>query len=299
MSLNQYPARIVLFGNSNIDSSALEAHPEWEILNRIVSGERAETTVTRFQSSVLDERPDVVIVVMNRSDTSLATKQHLRSMYDGARKSGMLVIAAGLVVDDSDGPEGIVAGQVIDAWIEGFCEGHRRMAFCSGSSSSDLTKVLYEVLHQHGGGGVRRTPLIVEPGGGRHIQLADRHAYFKCVTGETDGNYAALEVLIPGQGPGPHIHLHHEEAFYVLEGQVKFQAGESVTLHGPGTFVYIPRGLTHTFWNGEESPAKMLIILSPGGFEQFFVDAASPDWGDTPFLDRAISLADKYSMTVL
>jgi hypothetical protein len=41
---------------------------------------------------------------------------------------------------------------------------------------------------------------------------------------------------------------------------------------GPGALVFKPRGQWHTFWNASDEPARILEIISPAGFEQFFAE---------------------------
>src|SRR5919197_3034216 len=54
----------------------------------------------------------------------------------------------------------------------------------------------------------------------------------------------------PGEkGPDPHVHRHHTDAFYVLEGEVDFGLGpEAIRVRGgPGTFVAPPPNVLHNF----------------------------------------------------
>lgn len=89
---------------------------------------------------------------------------------------------------------------------------------------------------------------------------------------ETGGNYGLVEYTAGPdfQGPAAHIHPAMEEGFYVLEGEFTIQLGDSQVAAPAGTFVLIPRGLAHTFWNSGKSAAKFLLIASPGGFERYF-----------------------------
>jgi len=52
-------------------------------------------------------------------------------------------------------------------------------------------------------------------------------------------------------------------------------AGWHVAFAGPGDLVYKPRGVWHTFWNATDRPARLLEIISPAGFDQFFVELAA------------------------
>jgi quercetin dioxygenase-like cupin family protein len=126
------------------------------------------------------------------------------------------------------------------------------------------------------------------------------HLMFKAVGADTDGAYALMEyVAAPGSGSSLHTHNNEEEAFYILGGALTFQLGEETVRATPGEFVRIPRGMVHAFVNAEAEPAMALILLSPAGLEQFFVElaelvAASPDGVPDP--DAADALNKKYGL---
>ena len=66
------------------------------------------------------------------------------------------------------------------------------------------------------------------------------------------------------RGSGPAIlHVHHsdDEAWHVLEGQLTFRYADRSETVGPGTTVFVPAGIAHTFSAGEG--ARYLIILTP------------------------------------
>jgi mannose-6-phosphate isomerase-like protein (cupin superfamily) len=67
-----------------------------------------------------------------------------------------------------------------------------------------------------------------------------------------------------GFSPPGHIHTREDELFLVLDGEVAFDVDGRLLLAGPGTSVYMPRGMPHTF--RIESPvARMLGVIAPGG----------------------------------
>ena len=78
----------------------------------------------------------------------------------------------------------------------------------------------------------------------------------------------------PGYGPPRHVHDDADETFYVLSGDVEFWSAGAVTSHGPGDVVFIPRGQEHTFRTVGSRPARMLTVMTPGGFEGFFIEMA-------------------------
>src|SRR5919202_7116402 len=69
-------------------------------------------------------------------------------------------------------------------------------------------------------------------------------------------------------------HANEDEYSYVLEGRVGVQLGDETLEAGPGELVFKPRGQWHAFWNPGDEPARLLEIISPGGFEQYFADIA-------------------------
>jgi quercetin dioxygenase-like cupin family protein len=90
----------------------------------------------------------------------------------------------------------------------------------------------------------------------------------------TGGAYGLLESKVRA-GFSPPLHVHHrdDEAFYLLEGTVRFHSAGQDIVAGPGSFVFLPRGVPHTFVVEGDDDARMLTLLSPGGGERFFTDA--------------------------
>ncbi len=60
----------------------------------------------------------------------------------------------------------------------------------------------------------------------------------------------------------------------MLEGRVGLQLGEDVLEAGPGELVFKPRGIPHAFWNAGDEPARLLELISPAGFENYFRELA-------------------------
>jgi quercetin dioxygenase-like cupin family protein len=71
-----------------------------------------------------------------------------------------------------------------------------------------------------------------------------------------------------------HIHENEDEYSYVLEGEVGFEIGDEVLSARPGDLVAKPRGIWHAFWNASDAPARLLEVISPGGFENYFAELA-------------------------
>lgn len=82
-----------------------------------------------------------------------------------------------------------------------------------------------------------------------------------------------------GCEPPMHVHEREDESFYVVDGAVTFFAGDSVVHAGPGTYVFAPRGIPHTYAVDSET-ARMVVTASPSGFLQMF-DAVQDAFGGT------------------
>jgi mannose-6-phosphate isomerase-like protein (cupin superfamily) len=95
--------------------------------------------------------------------------------------------------------------------------------------------------------------------------------------GPSDGRFSLVEHPIVARGMAAPLHRHarEDEYSFILEGRWGFWQGDSVAFAEPGDLVYKPRDVWHTFWNATDEPARLLEIISPAGFDQFFVELAT------------------------
>jgi len=93
---------------------------------------------------------------------------------------------------------------------------------------------------------------------------------------QSSGALAALEAVNPaGEGPPLHVHTREDEVVYVLEGEIRWKLGDQLSLTGPGSLVFIPRGVPHTWQNVGDGDCRMLITFAPAGMEGVFDRLAS------------------------
>ena len=88
----------------------MQSHPEWEVLNRGVNGERSDQIRARFERDVVAARPALVVLIAGVNDVYQGrpvdvVTGHLRWMYDRARKSGIRVVAGTILPYDTATPE--------------------------------------------------------------------------------------------------------------------------------------------------------------------------------------------------
>jgi quercetin dioxygenase-like cupin family protein len=110
---------------------------------------------------------------------------------------------------------------------------------------------------------------------------------------QTDGALGLVDAIFY-EGFGPPLHVHHreDEGFYVLEGQIRFRKGDDEFIAGPGTLVWLPRGIAHAF-KVQPGGARALLLLTPGGFERMFEE------GGVPASESAEAPTDEYDTEVL
>ena len=136
--------------------------------------------------------------------------------------------------------------------------------------------------------------VVLGTGEGKTISVLGDSYTYKATKDETGGAYALIEGRIVGEGPPPHIHATEEESFYVLEGELNVLVGEGSHTAKAGAFVLVPRGTVHAFSKAGTASAKILIIISPAGFEKFFDEIAGP-----PDREKIMALSPKYNLKIL
>jgi quercetin dioxygenase-like cupin family protein len=122
-------------------------------------------------------------------------------------------------------------------------------------------------MGENGNGGIS-----VGPGDGEHIRNPFGGDLDFIVRAEqTNGALLAFETVPqPGEGPPLHVHTREEETIYVLSGDFRWKVGDELAAAPPGAFVFIPRGVSHTWQNVGEEPGKLLVTFMPAGMEGFF-----------------------------
>ncbi len=116
----------------------------------------------------------------------------------------------------------------------------------------------------------------------------------------TNGAFGLIEhwMMPPGFASPYHVHHLEDEAFYVLEGQVAFVCDGKWLKAGPGSFVFGPREIPHGFKVEGSTPARILLLCTPGGFENFVVELSGPAPAP-PDMAKLIATAAKYKIDIL
>ena len=118
-------------------------------------------------------------------------------------------------------------------------------------------------------------PRIVMPDEGKRVTLYEVGFRFLVQSQDSGGTLAIVETEIPsGTLVKPHRHTREDEFSYVLAGVVGARLGDTEVKLPAGSAVVKPRGQPHALWNSGPIPARVLEILTPGGFERYFEEIA-------------------------
>jgi quercetin dioxygenase-like cupin family protein len=112
---------------------------------------------------------------------------------------------------------------------------------------------------------------VVPPGQGKVWNMAPgRSAALKMLSGETAGSVMMFEEVAPTSTDTPlHVHRDSDEIAYVLSGEITFKIGDEITVGGPGTCAFMPRGLVHAWKNTGTEPGRVLFLYTPGSAGNF------------------------------
>jgi|SRR5262245_57504959 len=118
---------------------------------------------------------------------------------------------------------------------------------------------------------------LLGPGEGEAFWFLRNRMTIKATAQTTGGAFGLVESLIaPGFSPPLHVHHREDEAFWVLEGELSLRCGDRAFRAAAGSFVFLPRGVPHTFVVEGDAPARMLTLLVPGGGEGVFIEGGRP-----------------------
>jgi mannose-6-phosphate isomerase-like protein (cupin superfamily) len=94
---------------------------------------------------------------------------------------------------------------------------------------------------------------------------------------ETTAGALGLAEAVFWAGMGTPLHVHHreDEAFYILEGTIRFLRGDDEFVASEGDFAFFPREVSHCF-KVLEGGARALVLMAPAGLEHMFLDGGIP-----------------------
>jgi mannose-6-phosphate isomerase-like protein (cupin superfamily) len=154
----------------------------------------------------------------------------------------------------------------------------------------------------------QREPYLLMPGEGDSVWSLGGRFTVKLGGADVQHRFALVEA-VAFQSTEPPVHIHHheheDEAWYVLDGQMTFYVADRVLKATAGAFVFAPQGIPHTFTVDIE-PTRVLVLASPGGFEQFALELGERATSDVqpaglamPHPDVLGPVAERYGIEVV
>ena len=140
---------------------------------------------------------------------------------------------------------------------------------------------------------------IVQPDSHEVTLVPGFTATVKLAGSDTGGISIVEHTFDPGVLVPPHRHTREDEISYVISGEIGFRSdGREVSL-GQGGYIVKPRGELHSMWNAGDGPARMIEIVTPSGFESYFIELAEATAaaGTRPDPSVIAPIAERYGLS--
>lgn len=130
----------------------MQAHHEWDVLNRGVNGERSDQIRARFERDVIQPTPAIVVIIAGVNDVyqgrpASAVTGELRAMYGRAREAGIRVVAGSIIPYNTATPDQNARMHEINRWIRAQAEADPNIDFVdtrAAAAAADNPDRLFE-----------------------------------------------------------------------------------------------------------------------------------------------------------
>ena len=131
-------------------------------------------------------------------------------------------------------------------------------------------------------------PYMLNNEEGQLLQSLGASVSIKATSEQTGGVFNLFEVSCPPDYTTPiHIHYTEDVGIYVLAGMLTLFWGSEKKQAAAGSFFYQPRGTPHGFRAEGGTPARILYMTIPAGFDRFVAEQGQPVPGSEPETDAA------------
>ena len=174
----QSPVEAPPDGAGNVESQfaywLTRSHPEWQVLNRGVNGERSDQIRARFVRDIAAAKPDVAIVLAGVNDiyqgrAAESVERELDLMYSAARSLRIPIVAATIVPYNTATADANARMHAVNSWIATYVNEHPLdMAFAdtraavAAPDDADRLVSSPDALHPSADG-YRQMALALEP----------------------------------------------------------------------------------------------------------------------------------------
>ena len=141
---------------------------------------------------------------------------------------------------------------------------------------------------------------------GESLWVAGDTYTFKATADDTGGSLAFFDAAVPpGSGPPPHAHRDEDEFYYVLDGELEVLDRDRTFTARAGCLSLSPGERCTPFCNRSAKPARLVVGITPAGFERFFfavgqqpVPGGQPPPPGPDEMARALELAPRFGLEI-
>lgn len=141
--------------------------------------------------------------------------------------------------------------------------------------------------------------VVLLPGEGRPIEVGAFGVTVFADGSTTDDAFSLIETAETDPGIGPPMHIHRDcaESFYVLAGAYRMFVDDRTFECPSGSFIYVPRGMRHTFVN-TAADSRKLNLYTPSAMVGYFDELAAGIRAD---MDESAldAIAGRFAMEVV
>lgn len=143
--------------------------------------------------------------------------------------------------------------------------------------------------------------LFISPPDQDCIWFLGTQTWIRSTAESTGGTLGLVENVLPAGFASPyHVHHNEDEACYVVKGTLRFMSGNDSWVAGEGSYVFMPRDIPHGFQVEGDQPARIMLFVTPAGFEKFVEEVGEPTPpSGPPDLAHVVEVAATYNVEIL
>ena len=147
------------------------------------------------------------------------------------------------------------------------------------------------------GTGAASRVTVVQPGHDPHPLGPGIGVDFKIQGDHTGGAVSIVEhpfevgAIVP-----PHIHTLEDEISIVVEGEMGFRSEDQEVVLGSGGYIVKPRGEVHAMWNAGQVPARIIEVITPAGFEDYFKELSATVASGEIDMESVLALGQRFQL---
>ena len=123
---------------------------------------------------------------------------------------------------------------------------------------------------------MKQIPFMSNPRPGNTRAIPGAVFNFLATGGQTGNAFSLIKIeVLKGAEPPEHTHANEDEAYFIMEGEMRFWIGGKVFDAKAGDFIFLPKGISHRFQVQTERVIELMWI-APAGLDQWFWDNSQP-----------------------